>query len=153
MPHPEQNGRHQAAVYWERVGTDRYNTPTYLDYQEMAVRWELKTFMVRNPDGTSTTYDGQIKVDRKLPERTLFFRGSFAELDLTETDPLLAPVLYEAVDYSETPDVKGRHFERTMKLLRYAGTMPTVDEDEPFGSLTYGDEAITYNDEAVTYGS
>ena len=120
MPVPELNGRHQTAVLWELAGRDEYDEPRIHSPLEITVRWEETRRESRDAEGNTIIIDAQVMTDREIRPGSIMRLGTLAEW----TDEQRG--LKQVISYDETPDIKGRYFQRNVLLMAYGDALPAA---------------------------
>ncbi len=121
MPTQESGYRNQAAVYWQATGD--YGAEGEVLVQsaiELDVRWEELTEETLVLNNNTVDVDARILVDRDIPNGSILWLGSLADLDDPPTD------LRQVVAFTKTPDLKGREFYRQATVIRYRDELPTI---------------------------
>ena len=110
------------AVYWEAVGIDAYNNPTILAEVgvEIPCRWNADSREVVNPKGAVVTTDGLVIVNQDIAIGSILWLGELADLP----DPLTD--LVQVIKFNTGDDLKGRHQRRSVDIMKYTDTLPTV---------------------------
>ncbi|MFA5056509.1 MAG: hypothetical protein WC485_00210 [Opitutaceae bacterium] len=116
----ERQFRHQSAVLWESAGTDDYGNPTVLEPVELFVRWNRLMHNVADARGRVVDLDALVVVDREIPIDSIMWLGRMDEMPAQPTN------LKRVVDYTETPDIKGRNIYRTVGLKNYSNALPAL---------------------------
>jgi hypothetical protein len=127
MPAIETDGREQKAVVWSANGQDRKGQKKVDQPEEINVRWQYRKSEAKASDSKKVSIDATVTTDRQYPLGSIFWLGEAAELpeDLGDIKDL-----FEAVSYSNTPDVKGRDVRHELGLMRFKNTLPTVNDPE-----------------------
>ena len=58
--------RKQDAVWWHKISTDAYGTPTYSEPHPIRVRWDDEDHIVKNEAGEDVECHGSVMVDFAL---------------------------------------------------------------------------------------
>lgn len=111
MPVPELDYRFQDCTMWPRTGDDRYANPVVGEAQTLKVRWEDKQLEMIDPKGQP------IKIDALLHTVDIIPVGSILLLSGSSS-------YMEAVAFDNIPDIKGRHYRKTVGLKRYTDRLP-----------------------------
>lgn len=122
MPRVESRLRTQKAVLWEHAGVDGYGQPLVSSPSEILVRWQNKQSEATQGDGSKLAINGSALVGRSIAVGSLLRFGPLDELPAEPTD------LMQVIAYEENYDVKGRHAVRTVSFVRFADSLPTVEE-------------------------
>ena len=126
MPFHGLQGRKQWAVYWARVGTDKYGQPTVSDVaQELRLRWDGQTRTVFGPNGDPVTIDataGGWEFDPAIG--SLVWPGRLRDLPGTGQRP--AVDVHRIVGSNLTPDIRGRNTYREATLVRTSDSLGTT---------------------------
>ena len=121
MPDIETQGRHQQAVLWEAAGLDDYAKPTVNEQrQEILVKWNEQRQESLDAQGNTIVIDATAVVGQEIPVFSIMKLGTIEDLGDAPTG------LKMVVNYSETRDIKGRGIFRSVGLMRYSDTLPTV---------------------------
>lgn len=122
MPNVKTLSRPQKAVLWSANGTDdrgrvKVDAPVELD-----VRWTEKQGEALDAQGNTIRTDVTVVVGQDVVV------GSIMWLGLLVTALAATPTsgLKQAVANDKIPDLKGRSFYRTVSLIRYGDTLPTL---------------------------
>lgn len=114
--------RKQDAVLWAYSGVDNHgDTIVSATPVALKVRSEKSSSEVLNPNSTVVIANHTVFVDREIAEGSIIWFGKLSDVpddtnDLTD--------LHQVIDYSETPDIKGRHFTREVLLMKYSDRLP-----------------------------
>ncbi len=85
---------------------------------ELSCRWEEGTRRLRQTNRDDVTFDLRIFVNEELPIGSLVKKAKIEELqDGPQTD------LFEVVEKTDTPNIKGRRNVRTYLCNRYSGAL------------------------------
>lgn len=120
MPSLEVSSRHQKAVLWAASSHDDYGNPLVDAAAEITVRWVEKRTEGVGPNGEAIAIDATVVVDQEIAVGSIMWLGAKDDLPDTPTN------LKQVVAYNQTPDIKGREFYRTVSLIRYSDTLPTL---------------------------
>jgi hypothetical protein len=71
-------------------------------------------------DGELIPVNGEVWVDREIAIGSMLWKGDLENL------PSPATAIYVVIAYSETPDIKGRVYERVVSVQRFKNSLPTV---------------------------
>lgn len=125
MATPETAWRSETATLWaassqhDAEGRRRVSAGV-----EIAVRWEDGRGQSVDERGTPIAYDATVVVGQAVPVGSILFRGTLAQwAAASSTSP---SGLYEAVQFREARDVKGRAVRREVRLARYRDSLPEV---------------------------
>lgn len=110
----------QRAVLWpfSSYGPDgelRVGSPV-----EILVRWNTSI-----SSGQGDTSDSFSKTSN-LPVNRVIAVGSVIRLGKKKQLPTPPDDIYEVTGYEEVPDIKGRHFHRSVTIRKYAGSLPEI---------------------------
>lgn len=119
MPTPEGNGRHQTAVLWVFNGYDRYGEPKVLPPREITVRWEWTKRNVLDDKGNTIAIDAQVKISENVPVDSRMWLGTLDDISGTGTGTAPDYEWMTVVTSENTPDLKGRVYERWVTLAKY----------------------------------
>ena len=111
------------AVYWEATGVDDYNNPTILSNVgiEIPCRWTEGLAETLDAKGNVIAADASVVVDRELAIGSVMWLGKLVDLPDPPTD--LKYIKFRKA----TSDIKGRNTRRTVLLMKYSDTLPTVE--------------------------
>ena len=121
MPSPESANLVQRAVLWSFSNVDDYGNVVVNSPVEIRVRWEgaagqqLSPLTASEMDVATVVY-----VDQYIPLRSLLWFGRLRDV------PSLVTELGEVKNYNDTPDIKGRSVLKTVSIIRYGNSLPTV---------------------------
>ena len=126
MPFHGYQGRTQFAVYWARVGSDRFGQPTVSDVAlEVMVRWDGQTRTVFGPNGDPITLDATIGGWTFDPAiGSMVWPGRLDDLPGTGQRPTTD--LFRIVGVNVTPDVRGRSQYREANAVRISDELQTT---------------------------
>jgi len=103
------SSRTQDALYWPKIGDDRYGNPGFGSLLEVLVRWDDKAVVFRDAEGEETVSDAIVMVDRKMPIGSALWLGSLHEFLYDQSGDRSKPL--------DTDGVKLiRQFQTTPKL-------------------------------------
>jgi hypothetical protein len=120
MPAIEGQFRCQKAVYWAASGINDYGVPTLDSPVEIDVRWDEGRTESINSQGSPVALDVQVVVDQDMVIGSVMWLGYLDDLP----SPLTS--LYDVVQFSKVPDVKGREFRRTVSLKKHGDSLPDL---------------------------
>lgn len=125
MSTPETNDRHQFAVVWTAAGYTRTGDKKVSAGTQLSVRWEDNpSFGSRRGDkDDETEVDAKIVVAEDVAVGSIVWEGKTADLPTPVTD---VTSLYEVVNFSRIPDVKGRHIRRVCGLKKWSDALPEL---------------------------
>ena len=120
MPSVESMGRYQKAVLWAAVGHDRNGKITVSAAAEIDVRWEEGKREAPGETGEPVAYDAMVMVDQAVTIDSLLWKGALADLPVSMTN------VFRVASVEDVPDLKGRNTQRTLMLVRWGNTLPTI---------------------------
>ena len=110
----------QKALLWAANGVDNYGDVKVDAAIEIDVRWEDRREETVDANGKTIAVDATVYVDRVIPVLSIMWLGTLR----TVADP---PVnLNQVLVSGSIPDVKGRHYRRWVKLMRYSNELPAL---------------------------
>lgn len=124
MPPMELAYRMQRAVLWEKTGVDEYGVVQVDARVEMCVRWVNKKQEFLQPDGSTISVDATVVVCRDVSDNSLMWEGG--EEDIPGTSFIPEEDIYQVVTRNIAKDMKGRVVRRTLGLVRFNDTLPTL---------------------------
>ena len=110
----------QYAVLWAVADYDEYGNPTVSAAAEISCRWEDGKRDIVGPDGSVIAVDAEVFVDQAIAVNSILWKGRLTALPGTPTD------LKTVVEYSEVPNSKATHYERSVLVNKYSNTLPTI---------------------------
>lgn len=120
MPPQETTARHQKAVLWEASGFDDNGEIKVNAAVELDVRWEEKQTESLGPTGNTIKSDATVVVDQDIVIGSIMWPGIIDDLATPPVD------LWQVIDFSKIPDIKGRINRRGVLLIRYSNELPTL---------------------------
>jgi hypothetical protein len=109
----ETTGLRQKAVLWAATGRyDVKGEPLLAAPIEIPVRWEETNRVINGPDDEPITLSAMVDVDRVIALNSQMRLGALDNL------PTPLDTLMSVVTADHTPDIKGRHFQRSVSLTR-----------------------------------
>ena len=120
MPDIETQGRHQRAVLWEAADLDNYAKPTISEAVEILVKWNEQRQESLDAQGNTIAIDATAVVGRHIEVDSIMKLGTIEDLGEAPTGLMMVST------YSETRDIKGRGIFRSVGLIRYGDTLPTI---------------------------
>ena len=120
MPSQETTSRHQKAVYWEANGFDDNGEPKVDAAVDLVVRWEQKRGEALNAQGNTIASDATVVVNRDIVVGSIMWLGILDDVASPPVD------LWQVIDFSRIPDVKGRVDRRVVLLMRYSNELPEL---------------------------
>lgn len=129
MPALETMDLRQKALFWEKIGVTNYGQPrvdTSVDPVELSVRWEEVKKEKLTTGGQTLQVDAEVVVDREIPDQSLMWLGSLADLpdDLNDITDVM-----QVISVDEVPDLKNRNTRRVCLLMRYMDKLPNGTGD------------------------
>src|ERR1035438_9355007 len=127
MPPLEQQFRTQPAVLWaiavDANGTpllDSYGKPKVQEPIELLVRWTDTQQSSLGAQENVEISSAQVVVDRPIALNSIMRKGTMQSLSNPPGN------LHRVAQYNETMDIKGRAAARTVTLVHFAESLPTV---------------------------
>lgn len=122
MPAIERANRHQYIVLWEAAGSviNEYGRRSVYEPEELRVRWELVNRQGMNALNEIVAIDGVVFCVPDIAVGSLVWLGKMADLPSPVTN------LLEVVGFENTPDIKGRIFQKDALLKRRNDLEPDV---------------------------
>lgn len=112
----------QRAVLWAAVGRyDNEGNVLLEDPIEIPVRWEEALEEAVDPLGNTIAVDALAVVDQTIAVDSVMWLGELIDLPNTPTN------LKQVSTFGNIPDIKSRHFRKTVSLIRYSNTLPTIE--------------------------
>jgi hypothetical protein len=111
----------QKAVLWMASATETNTSgerKVNSSKVEISVRWENSQQETTDGRGNTVSTIAKIWVDRDIEEGSILWLGKLRELPSTLSN------LKKVVNFTKTPDIKGREFERTCTLAHHGDTLP-----------------------------
>ncbi len=121
MPAPEVHNRPHTAVYWEKVGVDRYNNVTVRDGVDIKVRWVWTKGEALDPEGKRISIDATVILAQDVSVGDQLWLGDLEDWYGTGSGGDDTEVM-EIVSIERTEDLKGRNVYREVGLKRMAST-------------------------------
>lgn len=100
----------QDAVYWEYDGPDRYGQASFKAPADVKCRWDEKTEVMIDSNGTEFMMDAELLVPQDLTEQSMIMLGTVAGLPV-DTDPNKQDDAFEIKRMNRFPLFKGKEFE------------------------------------------
>lgn len=125
MPPMERSDLRDDAVLWELSGYDAYAAPTLLAPVGIKCRWVEGIRVVKDALGNTITLTAQVVVARSIPNHSVMWRGTLAELDVSGLPPA-GSTLVTVEAYNATKDIKSRETRRSVDVSTYSGTLPAL---------------------------
>ena len=125
MPDVEVSDLFQTAVYWKQaapVSYDDYGEPVIAGGQEIPCRWVAKRSGGQGNDDSQVGVAATAIIAVKIPVGSLMWLGRLR--DMPGTSFLPDRDVMVVTGYNETTDIRGRSVRRSVKLARYAATLP-----------------------------
>ena len=112
----------QKATYWAAGATSTSTGKKKVAAAvEIDCRWEDGQSDALNGSGEAIRLDATVVVDRDVAVGSLFWLGEKADWSASVGG------LYEAVTFSDTPDIRGKHFRKVVGLIRYNDKLPPIE--------------------------
>jgi hypothetical protein len=125
MPPIETAYRRQKAVLWALEGYGADGEQIVASPVELTVRWINKTKSMPGPDGKPIAVDAFVIVDQDIDVDSTMWEGSLEDWYESGSGGEDSSVM-EVVAFNKTPDLKGRHFRRTVGLAFYKDVPPNL---------------------------
>jgi len=119
MPNLEISSLHEKAVLYAKSSFNKFGEQTVSTAVEIDARWELGVALNIDLFSTTKEADGIVWVDRDITNHSLLYQGGKSDLPSPVTD------LYEVIDFTKIPDIKGRHPERVCLVRKFNDTLPS----------------------------
>ncbi len=116
----ESDYRFQKAVLWVFAGYDGHGDVTVSAATEIDVRWEERRREVLDANGNSIAIDATVVVGQEIAVGSVLWLGALADVASPPVN------LKQVVVYDSIPDVKGQEFRRTVGLVKYSDSLPTI---------------------------
>lgn len=120
MPPQETTSRHQKAVLWAANGFDNNGEVKIDAAVEVDVRWEEKQTESLDPTGNTIRSDATVVVDQDIVIGSIMWKGILDDVTTPPVD------LWQVINFSDIPDVKGRVDRRLALLIRYSNELPEL---------------------------
>lgn len=122
---PETNDRHQFAVVWAAAGYTRTGDKKVSAGTQLSVRWETgSSYGGRRGDkDDETETDAVMIVAEDVAVGSIVWEGKTTGLPTPVTD---VASLYEVVELTKIPDVKGRRIRRVCGLKKWSDALPEL---------------------------
>jgi len=122
MPSLASSGRHQKAVLWAATGNfDNEGDALISSPVEITVRWEEVLEEAVDPNGNTVAVDAKITVDRVITVGSILWLGELIDLPSPPTE------LKQVIGRNHIPGIKSRQTYRSLMLMRYSDTLPTIE--------------------------
>lgn len=116
----ETSHRLQRAVLWKASGFDNNGKVTVDPAEEIDVRWVEKRRGTLDAQGNTIAVDATAVVDQEIVVGSILWLGNMDDL------PAIPVNLKQVATYDETPDLRGRETARSVGLVRYSETLPSL---------------------------
>ena len=123
MPALEGGDRTQKAVYWESDGNNQFGQPMVKASVGIMVRWEQVNKESLDDSNNTIAINAEVVVDREMPVGSILWKGDIDTLPDPITDDDVDN-LFKINGYNETPDLKGREFQREVELTKHSDKLP-----------------------------
>ena len=112
--------RKQDVVVWKFSGFDDEGQVTVSSPVAMKVRIEEKTRETLDSKGITVTTFMDINISSEVPVGSLVWLGKKSALPVTVTGIL------QVIDRDNTPDIKGRNFDKWVGVQKYGDRQPVI---------------------------
>lgn len=110
----------QKAILWEKAGRDNYGQVTVSAGIDINVEWPQNIRESRAENNTNESKSDEVIVNQAISIGSILYFGELETYSGTDPD------LFQVVDRSSQPDLKGRSFRRTITVTRYGNSLPTI---------------------------
>jgi hypothetical protein len=110
----------QYAVLYAFSSYDEHGNPKLSAAAEIECRWEDGRREITTPTGTLVEVEAEVFVNQEVTVGSVLWKGRLTALPSTPT------ALKVVVAYSETPNTKVKHYDRSVLVARYGDTLPTL---------------------------
>lgn len=115
------NSLNQKAVLWVAEGVDNYGSYKVNSPVEISVRWEENRNEVTDNLGNTIVTDAVIHVNREIVVGSILWLGELIDV---ATPPVN---LKQVVIYEEVPNLKARTKFRSVSVIKFSDTLPTLN--------------------------
>ena len=123
MPALEVTDLHDTAVLWAKTGSDWQGDEKLASPVEIACNWEDTDTQGVSPEGVTIGYSASVIVKQSVPMDSLMMLGTLTDLAGTGFDAD-NPRVMQVKSIRSLEDLKGRIPFRSLRLVRYRGTLP-----------------------------
>lgn len=120
MPPIETQHLRDYAVLWMAEDYNEYGRYNVASPIEIRVRWEGGKQQSDNPTDEVDSWPTTIYVDREIEIGSVLWHGKLRNLPSPPTN------LFKVNGRNTIPDLRNRHYQRTVSLVRHGNTLPTV---------------------------
>jgi hypothetical protein len=120
MPALEITGLNDYAVLWAASSTDQYGRFKVSEPVEIRVRWDGSQVESTDPNNTVQAQPAEVLVDRVITVDSILWHGKLRDLPAVPTN------LAKVIGYEAVPDIRNKFIQRTVTLMRYNDSLPTV---------------------------
>ena len=113
--------RTSEVVYWPATSFNNYGEVTVGPAEDMEVRIEKTKTETLDPQGNTIGSDYLLNVPKDVAVGSLFWLDGNKE-----SLPNPIPELFQVIDFDKVPNVKGRRFDRSVKLIRHSNKNPEL---------------------------
>ena len=110
----------QKAVLLGRTGRDMYGKVTTAAAKEIDVRWEVNEEQILESGNTVVATTANVVVNEEIEKGSILWLGLIIDFVTPYND------LHEVYLSRNIPDIKGRNFRRTLKLIRFTDKLPSL---------------------------
>lgn len=110
----------QKAVLWAFSSLDNYGNPVIASPVEIDCEWPQSVTSSNASQGDTESESDQIVVNLDIPLGSILWFGRYNDLTDSPTP------LYKVVSRSNSPDIKGRNFRKSVGVALFRNTLPTV---------------------------
>lgn len=115
MPQPEHQNLKQDAVLWPNAGFDGNGNPIRGTAVPIKVRWEESDRLITGAQAEPEAKPITVFVDRVVARFSQIWLGKLSDLP---NDSANYTNLFVVTGYEAIPDLKNRHVQRTVTLMR-----------------------------------
>jgi hypothetical protein len=108
----------QYAVLYALSSYDEHGNPTLSAAAEISCRWEDGRREITTPAGQLVEVDAEVFVNQSIAVGSILWKGRLSESPTSNFKIVVA--------YSETPNTKVKHYDRSVYVARYGDTLPTL---------------------------
>jgi len=112
------------AVLWRRTGQDRFGKPVTSAPTQVRCRWIETRKEKTDAQGNTVTIDAQVYINTDIVVGSLMWKGRLTEL-LGTASPLSGNIM-QVINFTKTPDLKGRNHRSMVSVMRYMDTLPEI---------------------------
>lgn len=123
MPPLETYDLHQDAIYWEKLGDNRFGEPRLDSPVDLKVRWINARADLMGPEGNNISVDATVITNQDVVIGSIMRQGTIDDYTGTGT-ALDVDEVYTVAAFAKIPSLNNKYYYRSVGLVKYGSRIP-----------------------------